>query len=205
MKGGQQAFILNINVLPSILTLLSIHNPILRLLSSKKTNNQCSEPYFVNSACDLLIRSILTCRFAGDIATYFLQRCCIDLFINFSCQDIQQSNMFTFSTLINRDIFSELFDYLVDHPQVTHTVKQLSEMFVIDESLLRFGFRKYFSIPVEAFMKMNKMILIFNLIAHPEAKLSMISSITGFNSVAEMRQTFYEYYGLDIPVLRKSI
>ena len=138
-------------------------------------------------------------------AHHFLYRCCLDLFTNFAYQDAHAAQRYYDSDVMHVTSFHTLFDYLVTHPHVNHTHAELGEMFNLDPITLRKGFLKDFGMPVKAFIKMTKMIMVFELLTEKATTLSQIASSAGFKSWQKLDLAFTNYYGCSMEELRRAM
>lgn len=199
MDANQHILSFHINVQPSSLEKLAVQYPILAQLANKQTGKQSGTinetPYPINSVSGMLIKNILSCRYTGEAADYFLERCCLDLFMIFTCQDIQAQQPLLFLSLLYADLYCRLFDYLEDHPHENKSIKELAEMLHTQEDALRFGFRQHFAIPIEAFQHMLKMMLTYYLLLNINLSIPEIAAAAGFKDPLEMEDSFSEYYG----------
>jgi AraC-like DNA-binding protein len=209
MEDGQKLTSCHINILPEALRELAVKYPALRRLAGKKpadiTGPINKHPYFINSVCDFLIEKILTCRHIELPAHHFLYRCCLDLFTNFAYQDAHAARRYYDSDVMHVTSFHQLFDYLVIHPHINHTHEELSEMFDLDPITLRNGFLKDFGMPVKAFIKMTKMIMIFELLTEKATSLPEIAAAAGFKSWQKLDVAFTNYYGCSMEELRRAM
>jgi AraC-like DNA-binding protein len=209
MEDGQKLTSCHINILPEALRALAIEHPRLRRLAGKKPANITgpinTHPYFINSVCDLLIQKMLTCRYIEMPAHRFLYRCCLDLFMNFAYQDAHAAQRYLVDDALNSVNFSELFEYLTDHAYLNHTIGELCTMFQLDQAVLRKGFLKNFGMTVDAYIKMTKMIMVFELLTKKSTKLSEIAAAAGYRSWQQLDRAFTDYYGCDMEQLRRAM
>lgn len=209
MEDGQKLTSCHINILPEALRELAIKYPALRRLAGKKPKNVTGpinkHPYFINPVCDFLIEKILTCRHIELPAQQFLYRCCLDLFTNFAYQDGHASQRYFDSDVMNVTSFNKLFDYLILNPDRNHTIPELAEMFNMDTVTLKKGFLKDFSIPVNDFIKMTKMIMIFEKLTEKATSLPEIASLAGYKNWEKLDEDFSDYYGCSMEELRRAM
>ena len=209
MPAGKKILSFHINILPAALKQLVQRYPTLYYLTNKKTDTISSvinkRPYHINAVCNVLIQSILSCRYIELQAHYYLHRCCVDLFLNFAQQDAACMEPFMISSIMSTELFNNLFSYLVENPHIPHSVAELANMFNIDGGGLAHGFRQHFSMGITSFIKMNRMMFIYNRLMQESFTLSMLAKATGYRSVQEMIKELEEYYDCDVRELRRSM
>lgn len=209
MPAGKKILSLHINIQPNALKQLVQHYPSLYYLTNKKNCNTSSvinqRPYMINAVCNMLIQHILSCKYIGNQAHCYLYRCCLDLFLNFAQQDAACAEHFQSSSLVNTELFTNIFSYLVAHPHIQHSVVELANMFDMNEARLAHGFRQHFSIGIIPFIKMNRMMMLYNRLIQKPFTLSMLAEATGYNNVQEMVKEIEEYYNCNMRELQRSM
>jgi AraC-like DNA-binding protein len=209
MEDGQKLTSCHINIRPEALRELAKQYPALRRLAGKKPANVTGpinkHPYFINSVCDFLIERMLTCRHIETPAHHFLHRCCLDLFTNFAYQDAHASQRYFINDVLNANAFRQLFEYLEAKPHLNHSIPELGEMFGLDVTTLREGFLKNYGMPVSAFIKMTKMIMVFELLTEKATTLSEVALAAGYKNRLKLDKAFTEYYGCDMEQLRRAM
>jgi AraC-like DNA-binding protein len=209
MEDGQKLTSCHINILPEALRELAVQYPTLSRLAGKTPANVTGpineHPYFINSVCDLLIQKMLTCRHIEMPAHCFLYRCCLDLFMNFAYQDAHAAQRYLVDDALHSITFGQLFEYLTDHAHLNHTMEELGTMFQLDQTMLHEGFLKNFGMPVDAYIKMTKMIMVFELLTKKSTKLSEIALAAGYKSWQQLDEAFTAYYGCDLEQLRRAM
>ena len=209
MEDGQKLTSCHINILPGDLRELAKKYPALRRLAGKKPPNVTApinkDPYFINPVCDFLIEKILTCRHIELPAHHFLYRCCLDLFTNFAYQDGHAKQRYFDSDAMNVMSFQQLFDYLIVNTHRNHTIPELGKMFNMDAVTLKKGFLKDFSIPINEFIKMTKMIMIFERLTEKATKLPEIAAEAGFKNWQALDKDFTIFYGCSMEELRRAM
>lgn len=209
MEDGQKLTSCHINILPEDLRTLAKEYPALRRLAGKKPANITGpinkQPYFINSVCDFLIQKMLTCRHIEMPAHRFLHRCCLDLFTNFAYQDAHASQRYFINDVLNSNAFRQLFDYLEAYPHRNHTIPELGKMFGLETPVLREGFQKNFGMQINAFIKMTKVIMVFELLTEKSTTLSEVAFAAGYKSRLSLDKAFTDYYGCDMEQLRRAM
>lgn len=208
MQGGQKVLSFHINILPSDLMLLVQHYPGLYYLANKRVQRTSSvineKPYRINAVCNMLIRNILSCRYLELPAACFLQRCCLDLFLNFAQQDAISDEIAT-PTEAQTALFNQIFMYLTEHPHIRHDVQELAKMFNIPGAKLAQGFRAHFSIGLVPFLQMQKMMMIYHTLMQKACTLREVAQVAGYAHTEEMVSDLEKYYGCNLAALRRSM
>ena len=208
MAAGKKILSFHINILPGALKQLVQQYPALYYLTNKKLDtisgviNQ--RPYMINAVCNMLIQHILSCRYIEQQAHHYLHRCCVDLFLNFAQQDAAGPEPFLLSSVMNTELFNSIFSYLTEHPHIPHSVAELAKMFNMHGAGLAHGFRQHFSMGITPFIKMNRMMLLYNRLMQKPFTLSMLAKATGYRNTQEMVTEVEDYYNCDIRELRRG-
>lgn len=209
MPAGKKVLSFQINILPGTLKQLVQRHPALYYLANKqpdKVSNIINQrPYSINPVCNVLVQHILSCRFIEQQAYYYLHRCCVDLFLNFAQQDAACPAPILLPGMTNTNLFHNIFSYLVEHADIPYSVAELANMFNMDGTGLARGFRQHFSIGITPFIKMNRMMMLYNRMMQKAFTLSMVAEATGYRSTQDMLQEVEEYYNCDIRELRRSM
>lgn len=208
MPANKKILSFHINIQPADLALLAGIYPSLGYLARKRPPINISgpvneQPYLINPLCNLLIQNILTCRFVEQQAAYFLFRCCVDLFLNFAHQDTTAHKPALLSDPVNTEIFNRLFTYLVEHPHIDHSISELAEIHNMQPVKLAMGFREHFHIGITAFMRMQQMMLAYNLLFKNPLPLAEIAKNLQFRNAQEMVSAVERYYRCNVPELRR--
>jgi transcriptional regulator GlxA family with amidase domain len=102
-------------------------------------------------------------------------------------------------------LFNSIFCYLTAHPHIPHSVAELANMFNMHGARLAHGFRQHFNMGIIPFIKMNRMMLIYNRLMQKSFTLSMLAEATGYRNVLEMVNEVEEYYDCDVRALRRGM
>ncbi len=208
MAGGQKVLSFHINILPSDLMLLVQHHPGLYYLANKRVQRSSGlinvKPYRINAVCNMLIRTILSCRYIEAQAVHFLERCCLDLFINFAQQDAIADEIRP-PTEAQTILFNQIFEYLTEHPHIVHTEDEVAKMFNLSGVKLAQGFRAQFSIGIAAFLHMLKMMMIYNTLLQKACTLKELALISGYRNIEDMIRDVEKYYNCSLAALRRSM
>jgi len=208
MPAGKKILSFHINILPQALIQMVQRFPALYYLASKKLDNVSAvinqRPYTINAVCNMLIQSILSCRMIERPAQHYLFRCCVDLFLNFAQQDAAGHEPMLFSSVVNASLFNSLFAYLTDNAHVQHSVPELAKKFGMEGAKLAQGFRQHFSIGITPFIKMNRMMTLYDRLIQGALPLPMLAEFTGYRNVQQMITEVEEYYSCDIRELRRA-
>lgn len=209
MPAGKKVLSFHINILPGALKQLVQRYPALYYLTNKKLDNISSvvnqRPYHINAVGNMLIRNIISCRYIEEQAHFYLHRCCVDLFLNFAQQDAAGPEPFMLSSLMNAELFNNIFSYLVNNPHIPHSVAELANIFNMHGARLAHGFRQHFSMGITPFIKMNRMMSLYNQLMQKSFSLSMLAEATGYRSLKAMTDEVEEYYGCSIMELRRGM
>lgn len=197
MPGGKKILSVHINILPEGLPVLAKRYPELANLTNRHTADISGtvneRPYHVNAVCDLLIKKIITCRYKGLHAYRFIHRCCVDLFLNFAHQDITANQTFLFTDLLYLEHYQQLFTYLIKHPLKDHSLSELAYMFYIPADQLAAGFRQHFSVTLETFTHMLKMMNAYDQL-QKKPNAAIVGNVSGFSVIDNMNRLVEEYY-----------
>lgn len=206
MPGNKKVLSVHINIRPSALPALAEKYPALQCLldhiDTTASHIINKHPYHVNPVCDLLIQKILTCRYTGVQAHHFIYRCCLDLFLNFASQEASSQQPFLFNNMLHLDVYLQLFKFLQDHPHRTYSIRELAALYQLPKDEMAYGFQQHFSISIESFIYMLRMMMVYNLLQKEHCTPAIIAGTTGFNSPAEMISKLEQYYECDWQTLR---
>jgi AraC-like DNA-binding protein len=209
MPAGKKILSFHINILPGALKQLVHRYPPLFYLTNKRLDNISGvinqRPYSINAVCNMLIQSILSCRYVEEQAHCYLHRCCVDLFLNFAQQDAASPEPLLLSNPANTVLFNSIFCYLTAHPHIPHSVAELANMFNMHGARLAHGFRQHFNMGIIPFIKMNRMMLIYNRLMQKSFTLSMLAEATGYRNALEMVNEVEEYYDCNVRALRRGM
>lgn len=209
MPAGKKILSFHINILPGALKQLVQRYPPLYYLTNKHLENVSGvinqRPYKINAVCNMLIQNIISCKYIEEQAHCYLYRCCVDLFLNFAQQDAANPEPLLLSNATSAELFNNIFSYLVEHPHLAHSVAELANMFNMHGARLAHGYRQYFSMGITPFIKMNRMMMIYNRMMQKSFTLSMIAEATGYRNAQEMVKEVEEYYDCDVQVLRRGM
>ena len=208
MVCGKKILSVHINIQPHQLPKLISKFPTLAFLAGSEQRHEAGtinqQPYHINAICDYLIQKILSCRHMGAHALHFLERCCADLFLNFAEQQSSYHQPFLFTNVLHMDTYLQLVRYLIDHPHKNHSNADLAFMFELPENELSLGFRQHFSISIEAFSHMVKLMMTYNLLQKKYVTIEQVANAAGFPDIDEMISEVEEYYGCDVRGLRRE-
>jgi AraC-like DNA-binding protein len=207
MQGGKKVLSVHINIRPEMLPSLAARYPALKSLTTRNlttTGTLNERPYHINAVGDLIIRKILTCRYTGARAQHFIYRCCVDLLLNFAGQEEAAQQPFLFTNMLHMESYRQIFNYLLDNPHKIHPLSELAYIFNLPAEQLAHGFRQHFSMSVEDFMWMLKMMLTYNMLQKRYWSLDVIADAAGFEDIREMTTQVELYYGCKIAALRRD-
>jgi len=208
MQGGKKILSFHINILPSDMMVLVQQYPGLYYLANKRVQRKSSvineKPYRINAVCNMLIQSILSCRYVEMPAAYFLQRCCLDLFLNFAQQDAIADEIRP-PTEAQTALFNQIFTYLTEHPHINHTVQEIAKMFNMPGVKLAQGFRAHFSIGITPFLHMLKMNMIYHTLMQRACTLRDLALVGGYSHIEDMVRDVEKHYGCNLTALRRSM
>lgn len=207
LKKGEKILSCHINIIPSHLKKLARKHPRLMQLADKPSLDLSgalhSYSYHITPVCSFLLQRILTCRHIEKPADHFLYRCCLDLFMNFSQQDLQVPLQVT--DILYTEEFNGLFKFIMENPHQPFTIQQLAEFSAIKLTQLKEGFIRNFAISIEHFVRMVKMMMVFDLLTQECITLSEIAYAAGFTSWKTLNKAFKKYYGCELEDLRRGM
>lgn len=207
MVSGQRLLSCHINFSPDALKDLAKTYPSLNRLAKLESNGISGPlnkyPYHINPVCSYLLERALTCRHIGIAAEHFLYRCCLDLLLNFAQQDLQLP--IEVNNVLHLDVLTQLFKLLVDQPYQSYTNSQLASMFDLPIAELRSSFLKHYSISMNGFIRMTKMIMVFELLTEKATPLSEIANAAGYSNWQTLNRGFKMYYGCELDELRRAM
>ncbi|WP_343670069.1 AraC family transcriptional regulator [Chitinophaga sp.] len=207
MVAGQKLLSCHINIIPEEFRELALLHPKLSRLAALQSQGVTGplnqSPYHINPVCNFLLESMLSCRHINIPAEVFLLRCCLNLFYNFAQQDLQLPLVVT--DILHRDQFSELFKFMIQKPYKNFTIPELAWMFDLSVKDLTEGFLKLYSVPIHHFIRMIKMMMVFELLTEKATPLSTIANAAGYGSWQNMDRVFKSYYGCELEELRRAM
>lgn len=206
MSGDKKILSVHINIQPSAVPHLLIRFPQLGFLttaSNQAVHNTINQhPHYINPVCDFLIQKILSCRYTGSRAYYFIQRCCADLLLNFATQEAAAQKPLLFSHLLHMDTYTHLFNYLVGNNQKGQSVAELAYNSFLSPQQLEEGFLQHFSISIYDFLFMLKMMATYQLLYKNHLGYKDIAEAAGYKDVSEMKQLMEYYYNCSLEKMR---
>lgn len=198
MESDKKVLSVHINIHPESLKPLIRKYPDLEIFSElacPDTNSILNEaPHHINPLADFLIQKILSCQYTGSRANYFIRRCCADLFINFARQHKESKEPFLFTSVLHMDTYIQLFNYLVSHTHRVHSISELAYMFFQSPEQLCKGFEQHFSISIESFMHMLRMMMTYGLMHKRKIPLGEVAKAAKYDSIEEMVGDLEAYY-----------
>lgn len=207
MAAGQRLLSCHINFLPHTIKELSGLHPGLSSLAALQSAGISGPlnkyPYHINPVCNYLLQRALLCRYIGMPADHFIYRCCLDLLLNFAQQDRQLP--IEFNNVLHVDAMAKVFKLLVEHPYKNFNSAMLASMFDLSVAELRAGFLKQYSISLNGFIRMTKMIMVFELLTERSASLSAIAQAAGYDNWQNLNRAFKKYYGCELNELRRAM
>jgi AraC-like DNA-binding protein len=150
-----------------------------------------------------MLTRALTCRHIGLPADHFLYRCCLDLLLNFAQQDLQLP--IEVNNVLHLDKLTKLFKLIIEHPHKCFSNAQLASMFELSIPELRVSFLKHFSVSLNGFIRMTKMIMVFELLTEKSTPLSAIANAAGYSNWQTLNRAFNRYYGCEMDELRRAM
>jgi len=206
MSGDKKILSVHINIDPALMPSLMQKYPVLAALNtsflSAISGPVNKGPHHINLFSDFLIQKLISCRYTGTRAHYFIQRCCTDLMLTFAQQETDVDHPILFTNVLHMDTFHQLFNYLIDNAGKIYSVSELAYSFYLSPDQLSHGFRQHFSITVEDCMYMLRMMTAYNLLHKKYLSLSDVAYTSGFTSVSEMIMHLERYYNCKIDEMR---
>ena len=207
MVAGQRLLSCHINFLPHTVKELARLHPGLSNLADLKSPGISGPlnkyPYHINPVCSYLLQRALTCRHIGMQADHFIYRCCLDLLLNFAQQDRQLP--IELNNVLHLDAMVKLFNLLREHPHKNFNSAMLASMLDMSIAELRGSFLKHYSISLNGFIRMTKMIMVFELLTENAASLSAIAQVAGYDNWRNLNRAFRKYYGCELHELRRAM
>jgi AraC-like DNA-binding protein len=207
MESGKRLLSCHINILPDTLKELAKLYPGLSRLANLESYGVSGPlnkyPYHINPVCGFLLQRALSCRHIGLPAEHLLYRCCLDLFLNFAQQDLQLP--IEVNNVIHLDVLGQLFKLLVEHPYQSFTNAQLASMYDLPIDEIRAGFLRHYSISLNGFIRMTKMIMVFELLTEKSTPLAAIANAAGYSNWETLNRAFKRYYGCELDELRRAM
>lgn len=207
MSAGQKLTSCHINIIPKEFNELVKSHPKLERLASMQSKGVTGalneHPYHINLVCQHLLAAMLSCRHINTPADVFLFRCCLDLFYNFAQQDSQPP--MEVKDILHTDKLNQVFAFLVDKDYKDFTIPELARMFGLTVVELSTGFLKQFSIPLHHFLRMLKMMMVFELLTEKATPLSTIAITAGYKCWQDLDLVFKIYYGCELEELRRAM
>jgi len=208
MDGGNKILSFHINIQPAALMQLVQQHPGLYYLANKRVQRVSGvineRPYRINAVCDMLVKQIIGCRFLESQALHFLERCCLDIFLNFAQQDAIADEISP-PDEAHTALFHRIFTYLMEHPHIPHSTSEIGRVFNISGIKLAQGFRQHFSIGIASFLHMQRMMLAYNCLIQQPSSIKEIADITGHTSADDLIRDVEKYYSCNIAALRRSM
>lgn len=207
LKAGQKLLSCHINILPEAFKELAWFHPKLSRLAalqSKGVSGALNQhPYHINPVCHLILENMLSCRHINIPADVFLKRCCLDLFYNFAQQDLQLP--LEVADVLHTDQLNQLFKFMTEKSYKDFSIPELARMFDLSVKDLRESFLKQYSIPVNHFLRMVKMMMVFELLTEKATSLSAIADAAGYACWQDLDLSFRYYYGCGLEELRRAM
>lgn len=208
MQAGQKVLSFHINILPDKIARIVQRYPGLANLANKRLEKISGvindKPFRINAVCNLLVQSIVSCRYIGEPAHFFLHRCCVDLFLNFAMQDATPPPTIQLFTPIQTVMLHQVFNYVTTYPHQRHSVAELANMFNMPGAQLAQGFRHHFCMGITPFINMVRMMHVYNSIMQKSFTLGMIAAATGYRNAEDMLKEVNEYYETNVMLLRRD-
>lgn len=198
MADNTKVLSVHINIRPEFLPRLAEKYPQLRDLLTRpipaQTGPLNARPHNINPVCDYLIQKILTCQYTGRQAYTFIYRACLDLVLNFASQEKHADEPFLFSSLEYQDEYQQLFRFMIKRPHRPCIVAELSLLFNIPMSKLEKGFLQHFSMTIQDFSYMLRMMVSYNALYTKNWSLEVIAETSGFMNTNELVEAIEAYY-----------
>lgn len=207
MAAGARMLSCHVNILPHDIRELAKLHPVLsslaNLASSGVSGPLNKYPYHINPVCNYLLQRAITCRHIGMPADRFIYRCCLDLLLNFAQQHKQLP--IEVNNVLHLDLLAGLFKLLVENPHKNFNSAMLASMFDLSVAELRGSFLKYYAISLNGFIRMTKMIMVFELLTKKSISLSAIAGAVGYDNWRNLNRAFKKYYGCELEELRRAM
>jgi hypothetical protein len=197
LEAGSKTVSFHINILPDHMPQLVRSYPLSQQLREKPSSTQVinKQPYAINATSRMLITKILTCRYLQHNASLYLHRCCADLFNIFCRQHAIEGQPAFVEDVIDADVYHHISEYLITHIHVHHDIHMLCLMFNMTAARLEKGFLNAFSLSIEEYIHMLKMMTVFELITKNEHPLSSIAYAVAMetNDMINQVEKYYQF------------
>ncbi|MBO9151996.1 helix-turn-helix transcriptional regulator [Chitinophaga sp. GCM10012297] len=153
------------------------------------------DPLPINDVCWMMIRDILTCRYLGDHAHFFLQRIAVNMLTIYEkLMDMPVPHGLSEN---NEQKVRECFVFLRQYYAGQHTVKQLAAIFGLNARVLHDGFEAIYGCTIGQFQYSQRMRLAYRSLVETKAPMGMIAEMTGFKNARSFRICFRRYFKCD--------
>ncbi len=188
----------HLNIQPKKVKELVKMYPEVAWLKDKKvmqTNGQVNmDSQLINDVCLMAIRDIITCRYIGDAAHFYLLRQSVNILAVFHKLMDKPAHGLSENNLQK---INECFSFLKMYYVGQHSVKQLAAMFGINARVLHEGFEAVFGCTPGQFQFDRRMWLAYKAMMETKASFETIAELSGFKSARSFRISFRRYYKCD--------
>lgn len=198
LKKNQGFLSLHINIQPKKIKELVKRFPELEGLKNKRITkadgqvNKGSIP--LNEVTWPIVRDILTCRYIGDAADFYLRRLSVNLLVMFERIMDKPAHGLSKS---KREKVEKCFNFLKANYVGQHTVKQMAAQFRINARVLHEGFQSMFGCTIGQFQLDQRFRLAYRSMMETKAQFGVIAAEAGFKSTRSFRISFRRYYQCD--------
>ena len=107
--------------------------------------------------------------------------------------------------VLHAEPLMELFKLLIAHPHKSFANSQLASVFNLSITELRDSFLRHFSVSLNGFIRMTKMMMVFELLTEKNISLSAIANTAGYSNWQTLNKAFFKYYGCELEELRRAM
>lgn len=205
---GQDFDSLHINIQPKKVKAMAKLFPELAVLKTPmimKTDGPLrrnKKPLPISDTSWMMIRDILTCRYIGDAAHFYLQRIAVNLLTTYvKLMDTPEHH--GLSENIEQKV-RKCFAFLREEYVAQHAVKDLAALFGINARVLHEGFGMLYGCTASEFQYAQRMRLAYRSLIETKAPMSLIAEKTGFASLRSFLESFRSYFKCDPVWLLKA-
>jgi AraC-like DNA-binding protein len=151
-----------------------------------------------------LINAILHAPSRPSLQQMILQPQIDALIIQALCYLTESKKQLIKATDGERKIIAELNNYLIDNPDSSLTLKQLSKKFAINTFKMKLLFREIYGIPVHSFAIRHRMYTSCELLRNTDAPISEIAYEIGYQTPGSFSAEFKEWFLMTPSEYRRS-
>ncbi|MEC5146412.1 hypothetical protein [Chitinophaga sp. 212800010-3] len=204
----EHLFSFHINITPEGLAKLAEKHPELQILAGKKIEPGSgpvnAQPYKMNPICQDIINRICQCKHVEQAGIVYLNRCCLNLYINFANQDKQGVQpMRVYSKEIETALPAAL-EYLSTNLSETYSLAKMAYLLDVNAQALEAAFESTYFITPETYRWYCKMEFAFLSAVTSNTPPEDIAQQIGMSDLNEFIGAFNDYYNYSFFSLRNA-